>query len=236
MALVAALVAILVVAAFVLSRAQQAAQLPASSRVHRIDGAGQSARANVYRLESVRRELASPPVHLVSSAVRAPVSGTTPRSRSYRLFSATSRLPTVVTTRFAFNSVQVRDQGELLDRVRTLSAASGPGGQPVSLDVAGHADGIGAVPYNEDLSARRAREVAALLIEAGFSVQAWAYGETCPLAYPDTGSEGEDLPQARQRNRRVVISVAGDRDPTASQHCRGPGQPMVARVELAAQR
>ena len=72
--------------------------------------------------------------------------------------------------------------------------------------IEGHTDDRGAASYNESLSDRRAKNVAAVLVrEFGISaerVSAKGYGESQPIASNDT-------PQGRAANRRVVAVVSG---------------------------
>jgi outer membrane protein OmpA-like peptidoglycan-associated protein len=69
--------------------------------------------------------------------------------------------------------------------------------------VEGHTDDVGADAYDQDLSERRARAVAAYLAEkgiAGSRLTVRGYGKTRP-AVPNDGDEG------RRRNRRVEILI-----------------------------
>ena len=74
-------------------------------------------------------------------------------------------------------------------------------GRPARLTVAGHADRSGPEPYNEDLSERRAQNVARALAQRGVPERAMAvewYGERRPrIPTPDD--------QREPRNRRVEI-------------------------------
>jgi outer membrane protein OmpA-like peptidoglycan-associated protein len=69
------------------------------------------------------------------------------------------------------------------------------------ISVEGHTDSRGSDEYNEVLSERRARAVAAELISRGISpdqLQTLGRGKGCPVASNDT-------PEGRQQNRRVEI-------------------------------
>ena len=69
--------------------------------------------------------------------------------------------------------------------------------------VEGHTDSTGSSEYNQDLSNRRASSVKAEFVKAGMpeaNVRAVGKGETQPVA-------GNDTPEGRQQNRRVVIVV-----------------------------
>ena len=75
--------------------------------------------------------------------------------------------------------------------------------QPERIVVAGHADRSGPEIYNQGLSVRRARSVAALLINAGFPAErldVQAYGETAPAVPTPDGV-------AKHENRRVVVEM-----------------------------
>jgi outer membrane protein OmpA-like peptidoglycan-associated protein len=72
-----------------------------------------------------------------------------------------------------------------------------------TVDVVGHADSTGSEAYNQDLSERRARSVAAILIGDGVPggrVRAYGRGESQPIASNLTAS-------GRAQNRRVDIYI-----------------------------
>lgn len=71
------------------------------------------------------------------------------------------------------------------------------------VDVAGHADSVGADDKNMELSQRRASSVSSYLGAQGIDAQRLitvGYGETRPIASNDT-------PEGRQQNRRVEITL-----------------------------
>jgi outer membrane protein OmpA-like peptidoglycan-associated protein len=71
------------------------------------------------------------------------------------------------------------------------------------VDVAGHADSVGAEDKNMELSQRRASSVSGYLAAQGIDSQRLitvGYGETRPIASNDT-------PEGRQQNRRVEITL-----------------------------
>lgn len=73
-----------------------------------------------------------------------------------------------------------------------------------TVDVYGHADSTGADAYNQDLSERRAMNVASVLMQGGVIRQriiAQGYGETRPIADNSTDS-------GRARNRRVEVYIS----------------------------
>lgn len=72
-----------------------------------------------------------------------------------------------------------------------------------TVDVIGHTDNTGEAGYNQDLSARRASSVAAVLNDAGVSrdrMRAFGRGEDEPIASNLT-------PEGRAQNRRVEIII-----------------------------
>lgn len=91
----------------------------------------------------------------------------------------------------------------LADQAEQLDGLNG------TVEVVGHSDGIGDDDYNQRLSEDRAAAVkAALEEELGADapeIEASARGATEPVA-EETGSDGEDDPGGRARNRRVEIS------------------------------
>jgi outer membrane protein OmpA-like peptidoglycan-associated protein len=71
------------------------------------------------------------------------------------------------------------------------------------VQVIGHTDSTGSAAYNQDLSERRARSVAGVLIETGVQgsrIQAIGRGESQPIASNNT-------PEGRQANRRVEVVI-----------------------------
>lgn len=73
-----------------------------------------------------------------------------------------------------------------------------------TVDVYGHADSVGTDAYNQDLSERRAMNVASLLMQGGVIRQrlvAQGYGETRPVADNSTDT-------GRARNRRVEVYIS----------------------------
>ncbi|WP_210491894.1 OmpA family protein [Patulibacter sp. SYSU D01012] len=76
-----------------------------------------------------------------------------------------------------------------------------------TLRVIGHTDGVGGDAYNRRLSLRRARAVAAALrgrLPTAVRVVASGRGAAAPLA-AETTAGGDDVPEARARNRRVEL-------------------------------
>jgi len=81
-------------------------------------------------------------------------------------------------------------------------------GTIVEIQIWGHADAIGDVRYNLNLSQQRADNVAALM-ETEFGdvpIVAIGLGEAQPVA-PNTNRDGSDNPEGRAQNRRVEVVV-----------------------------
>jgi outer membrane protein OmpA-like peptidoglycan-associated protein len=77
------------------------------------------------------------------------------------------------------------------------------------ISVEGHTDTVGSDTYNQELSKRRAENVAQALEHAGVSSQritAQGYGERYPVA-PNTYPDGRDNPAGRAQNRRVEVVI-----------------------------
>jgi len=72
------------------------------------------------------------------------------------------------------------------------------------VEVAGHTDSTGSAPYNQALSERRAKSVAAYLTSRGLrekSQWSWATGRTTPIASNDTGRRPPAEPARRIDDR-----------------------------------
>jgi outer membrane protein OmpA-like peptidoglycan-associated protein len=80
--------------------------------------------------------------------------------------------------------------------------------------VEGHTDAKGEEAYNQKLSERRAASVRDWLVRIGKvdgrAITTAGFGESRPVA-PNTRPDGSDDPVGRQKNRRVVITVAAGR-------------------------
>jgi len=80
-------------------------------------------------------------------------------------------------------------------------------GVPVSVE--GHTDSIGADLFNQGLSQRRAKAVAAELAAGGIAerlLRSAGFGSRFPIA-PNEHPDGSDDPEGRARNRRVEIVI-----------------------------
>ena len=105
---------------------------------------------------------------------------------------------------FDFNRDAVK--GQFVPNLRSVAGVLRDYEQ-TTVDVYGHADSIGPDDYNQDLSERRAMNVASVLIDGGVMRQRVAvrgFGESRPVASnaTDTG---------RARNRRVEIYISAFR-------------------------
>lgn len=72
-----------------------------------------------------------------------------------------------------------------------------------TVSIIGHTDNTGSAEYNQDLSARRARAVSSVLVDAGVNpvrLRSIGRGEDAPIATNLT-------PEGRQQNRRVEIII-----------------------------
>jgi len=72
-----------------------------------------------------------------------------------------------------------------------------------TVDIIGHTDSVGDSSYNQNLSARRAHAVSAILIGNGVSdrrIRSYGLGETSPIASNDTTA-------GRAQNRRVEVVI-----------------------------
>jgi outer membrane protein OmpA-like peptidoglycan-associated protein len=98
---------------------------------------------------------------------------------------------------FDFDRTDVRPDAEpILDEaIRIIKEQDGE----FTVILEGHTDSVGTLPYNQELSERRAESVRRYLVDHGVSedrIRSVGYGETRPLADNST-------PEGRARNRRV---------------------------------
>ncbi len=102
------------------------------------------------------------------------------------------------------------DSASLTPAARRILAKAAPqlvaAARGKTVQVVGHTDDQGSTAYNQRLSERRARAVAAVLApalrRAGITLRTSGKGETQPLV-PNLDRSGRPIPQNQQRNRRV---------------------------------
>lgn len=102
---------------------------------------------------------------------------------------------------FDFNRDTVK--GQFVGTLRDVGAVLQDYDQ-TTVDVYGHADSVGSDAYNQDLSERRALNVASILISGGVirqRVLTQGYGESRPIASNSTDD-------GRARNRRVEVYIS----------------------------
>jgi outer membrane protein OmpA-like peptidoglycan-associated protein len=108
---------------------------------------------------------------------------------------------------FAFDSDQLTPEATAQLQKTVQQIARGGAG---AISVIGHTDSQGDDVYNDALSLRRARAVSAWLSSAGGvaadRLKAEGRGEREPVA-PNEGTEGNDYPEGRAMNRRVVVVI-----------------------------
>ena len=108
---------------------------------------------------------------------------------------------------FDFNKADIKPAAvETLSKVAQV--IKNYGNAPVSIE--GHTDSVGADDYNLKLSESRAQSVKTWMQKQGgigaarMSIKGW--GESKPAA-PNSKADGKDDPEARQKNRRVEITI-----------------------------
>lgn len=102
---------------------------------------------------------------------------------------------------FDFNSDAVK--GQFVPELREVGNVLRDYDQ-TTVDVYGHADSVGTDAYNQDLSERRAMNVASVLVQGGVIRQrliAQGFGESRPIASNSTDD-------GRARNRRVEVYIS----------------------------
>lgn len=79
----------------------------------------------------------------------------------------------------------------------------------LKVKILGHSDSKGSAEYNIALSKRRVRSARNYLISKGipaYRISAIVFGESTPLR-SNINQEGEDSPEGRQYNRRIVVAL-----------------------------
>lgn len=82
----------------------------------------------------------------------------------------------------------------------------------LKLKILGHTDGVGSAKANVQLAASRARSARNYLINKGIRADRMfikVFGEAAPVA-DNASDEGDDLPENRKWNRRVVLALIDD--------------------------
>lgn len=113
---------------------------------------------------------------------------------------------------FAFDRSEVRadEQWKLESFVTELTGADFE-----TVWVVGHADRIGTVEYNQNLSERRASSVKAFLVKLGIAddkISASGRSESMPVTadYECDGMKGQALIECFQPDRRVEVTVSAE--------------------------
>lgn len=132
-----------------------------------------------------------------------PVVCTTTSKPSAVAESTRTRLPGDVL--FAFGSAELSAAGiTAIEQLATeVTAPTGV------ITIAGHTDGIGDEPANQQLSEWRAaavRDRLAAKLSSGYTFHLAGFGETAPVA-PNMRPDGSDDPDGRAQNRRVEVTV-----------------------------
>src|SRR5215510_1367462 len=99
--------------------------------------------------------------------------------------------------------------GDARMKVRNISEVLDNQAKNRRVSVEGHTDSIGSDAYNQQLSERRAENVAGALEKDGVSAQrvtVKGYGKRYPVA-PNTSPDGADNPAGRAKNRRVEVVI-----------------------------
>ena len=122
---------------------------------------------------------------------------------------------------FRTNKAVIRPKSfELLDNVAEVLKAHT---QLKRIQVEGHTDDRGRDAYNMQLSQRRAQAVVDYLVGKGVEasrLEAVGYGETKPIASNDTD-------EGRATNRRVQLTIVGERHPEIKDVDAGPTEDTI---------
>lgn len=115
---------------------------------------------------------------------------------------------------FAFNKSSARDilpkgKREIDEFVQKIGTFRGV----TRIEVSGHTDPVGSEKYNRVLSQKRAETVKAILIKSGVNapIEAIGYGESKPVVTHCSALKGKAKEACNEPNRRVDITVYGNR-------------------------
>lgn len=119
--------------------------------------------------------------------------------------------PAIETIYFDFNKSKIKEKSEkILKNVSTILVEN----PEMDVQLNGHTDEVGSVPYNQDLSVSRAIQAKRFLIQKGISasrIRTKSLGELQPIAR-NKDERGRDLPEGRRFNRRVEIIISSKED------------------------
>ena len=107
---------------------------------------------------------------------------------------------------FAFNSSALDESSYSQLKAVAAYLQKHPG---IKIEIGAHTDGTGTEAYNLKLSEQRAKACVDYLVKEGITTErlvAKGYGACCPLE-KETTDDGKDLPEAREKNRRVELKV-----------------------------
>jgi outer membrane protein OmpA-like peptidoglycan-associated protein/tetratricopeptide (TPR) repeat protein len=110
---------------------------------------------------------------------------------------------------FEFNNSMLTDESKtVLDSTLLVIMLAYPN---IILEIGAHTDHLGSNFYNMGLSRKRASSVVQYLISKGINKERLipiGYGETKPLVL-SVDQYGRDIPQAREKNRRIEFKLVG---------------------------
>jgi OmpA-OmpF porin, OOP family len=106
------------------------------------------------------------------------------------------------------NSVLTSESKNLIDSTLFVIMKEYPN---IVVEIGAHTDHLGSSTYNLELSKKRAGSVVQYLISKGIDkerMEPIGYGETRPLI-PSIDANGNDIPEAREKNRRIEFRLIG---------------------------